>query len=340
MRSLFFLEPHKLEWRDVAAPTLLDPGDALVRPTHATLCDIDPLIIRGIAPIPGPFPIGHEAIGEVVAVGSAVTRLTPGQRVALTYYDLCGACRRCRNARPNRCEVNSPDILRRRWHGVGMTEAGYFSDLVRVPAAERACLPLPEGVAAEHLASLGDNIGFGYEYVVPHLARFPGADVLVMGGGGAGSIGLYATAFAVAAGAGKVVYADFNDDRLAIAEAFGARLHRGAPPRALGVFPITVDASGAHEGLLCAIRSTEVEGICSSVGGHFQPAPMPLLEMYAKGIHFYTGPGRGLPNMADALALIAARAIDLAPVTSDILPWADADRARATLPRKPVFVRD
>ncbi len=337
MQSLFFASPGTLEWRDVTLPRIEAPGDALVRPIVMTTCDIDPLIIAGRVPLPGPFPIGHEAIGEVLEVGSDVTRVRPGDRVVMSYYDACGQCVRCGRSNPNRCLDNSPGLARRAWHGIGFTQTGYFSDLVRVPAADFALHALPKELDPTHLGSLGDNIGFAWEYVVPHLAMRPGADVLVMGGGG--SIGLYAVAFAVAAGAGSVVYVDQAADRLAIGEGYGARVIEGPAPKAVGSFPITVDASADTAGLLCAIRSTEVEGHCSSIGGHFAPVALPMFEMYAKGINFYTGPGRGIPNVAGALAMICDGRVDPSPVTSRILPFADAAQALIKPGRKPVFRR-
>jgi threonine dehydrogenase-like Zn-dependent dehydrogenase len=338
MRSLYFIEPGRLEWRDTPRPRLEAPGDALVRPIVMTTCDIDPLIIGGKAPIPGPFAIGHEAIGEVLEVGAEVTGVRPGDRVVMTYYDTCGRCARCARSLPNRCLENSPDLRTRAWHGIGYTPTGYFSELVRVPAADYALEVLPSGLDPTHLGSLGDNIGFGWEYVVPHLQARPGADVLVMGG--CGSIALYAVMFAAAAGAGSVTYVDQAADRLAIAEGFGARVVEGPAPKAVGDFPITVDASADAASLLCAVRSTQVEGLCSSVGGHFAPVAMPLFEMYAKGITFYTGPGRGLPNVAGALAMIADGRVDPAPVTSAVLPFAEAAEALAQPSRKPVFLAE
>lgn len=335
MRQLWFDRPGRLDWREVDAPAILHPQDAIVRILVATACDIDPMIVSGHAPIPAPFPLGHEAIGEVVETGPGCG-LKPGQRVALTYYDGCAACSRCRSGRPNRCETYSPDVRDRTWHGIGFSPVGFFSDMVRVPAADAMCLALPEGADLTHLASLGDNIGFGYEFTVPHLARTPGAEVLVMGG--VGSIALFAAAFAVAGGAGRVVYHDTDRQRLDIAAAYGAEVRDGPPPARLGSFPITVDASGNTDSLICAIRSTEVEGQCSSVGGHFRPVTLPLFQMYAQGIHLYTGPGLGLPNMAHALDMILAGQVDPAPVTSGIFPLSDADRVMREPSLKPVFL--
>lgn len=335
MRSLFFVQPHTLEFRDVPEPRIEHADDALVRPIVMTTCDIDPIIIAGRLPMRGAFPLGHEAIAEVVAVGEGVKSLRPGDRVILSYYDACGRCVRCGSHRPSRCLTYSPDMANRTWHGVGQTQTGYFSDLVRVPSADYACTPFPSDLDPTHLASLGDNIGFAYEFVAPHLAARPGSDVLVMGGGG--SIAIYAAAFAVAAGARTVVYSDWDPHRLTLAERYGATAVSGPAPKQLGKFPVVVDASANTDSLLCAIRSTDVEGQLSSVGGHFAPAPLPLFEMYLRGINYYTGPGFGIPNIAGAIGLIRAKEIDFSHVTSLVAPFAEAAGILREPPLKAVF---
>ncbi|MGH7749823.1 MAG: alcohol dehydrogenase catalytic domain-containing protein [Candidatus Dormibacteria bacterium] len=84
MRELTFLGPRHLEWREVPAPVLEGPGQALVRPVAATTCDLDRwLIAGGVAPVAGPFPLGHEFVAEVVEVGEGVRRVVPGTRVAV-----------------------------------------------------------------------------------------------------------------------------------------------------------------------------------------------------------------------------------------------------------------
>lgn len=81
MQTLHYIEPRRLEWRDTAIPTLQDDREILVRPIAASICDIDRPIIEGTSPFTGPFDIGHEGIAEVIDVGDAVTRFTPGDRV-------------------------------------------------------------------------------------------------------------------------------------------------------------------------------------------------------------------------------------------------------------------
>ena len=335
MRSLYFLAPNQLEWRDVPDATIEAPTDVIVRPIAATTCDIDKYIIEGSAPMKGAFCLGHEAVGEVVEVGPEVRQRYVGERVVISYFHACGDCQRCHDAAPNRC-TNHP----KEWMGVGlpkMEAIGTFSDLVRIPHGDFALTHLPEHFDPVECASAGDNIPFGYELVVPQLLRKPGASVLIMGG--VGSIPLYTVAFALAAGAKKVDYVDDDPANLQIAADLGASVHQGPAPRRMGKYPITVDTSGKKESLLCAIRSTEDEGHCLSVGAHFHDFPLPLWEMYAQGIHFYTGPGRGIPNIVPALEMIADRQIPIGKIVSGVFPFDSASEVLLNPSRKPVFVR-
>jgi alcohol dehydrogenase len=157
--------------------------------------------------------------------------------------------------------------------------------------------------------------------VGPQLAQHPGAEVLVAGG--AGSIGVYAAGMAVALGASRVVYVDPDEKQRARAEAYGAETLDAHPER-LGPFAITVDASAAHEGLALALRSTAPDGICTSTGIYFEAqTPVPLLEMYTKGITFQTGRVHAGPAIPAVLDLIAG-GWDPAAVTNRVAAWEDA----------------
>lgn len=335
VRELIFVSPGKLEWRDRAEPAIQMPTDAIVRPLAATTCDLDRLIIRGETPFTGPFAIGHECLGEVVAVGPQVQRHRTGDLVVVNWHISCGHCLRCTTARPNSCANHQPGAM----YGLpGLGDwGGTFSDLLRVVAADTALTSLPAGLDLAAVASAADNLPFGYEFTVPHLAASPGAEVLVMGG--CGSIALYAVMFAVAAGASRVVYHDLDPSRLALAEKLGAEIRDGAVPRSVGSFLIVVDASASAASLLCALRSVEPEGIVSSVGGHFKDEPMPLFEMYRRGVRFYTGRGRGGPNVATALQWVADGRVNPAIVVSEVADFDDAPAVLAVPSLKPVLTR-
>jgi len=334
-QALRYVGPNCLEWHEVARPRIRDRRDAIVRPVASTTCDLDVRIIRGLTSFQGPFDIGHECIAEVVEVGEDAVGFQPGQLVIVSWHFSCGACDRCARDLMRTCAHHPPGAM------FGMPVAGdwggLFSDLVRVPFAAATLLPLPAGLEPTHLASLSDNIPFGYELTVPHLAFNAGADVLVVGG--AGSVALFAVAFAKAAGAGRVDYLDTDRARLQIAAKLGASVSEGPIPKAAGSYRITVDASGSAEGLLCAVRSTERDGYCSSIGAEFGHSAMPMFEMHSGGIHFSTGRARGRPHLEDALAFVSAGRVHPELITSEVQPFEQSHEVLREPSMKPILVR-
>jgi threonine dehydrogenase-like Zn-dependent dehydrogenase len=198
---------------------------------------------------------------------------------------------------------------------------------------------LPDGVAPTAVASASDNLPDAWRTVAPFLAETPGAEVLVVGGW-ARSIALYTVAVARALGAGQVVYIDTNPQRLALAERLGARVVEGPPPRRAGSFAITVDASGDPAGLACALRSVAPYGVCTSVAIYFTETALPLLEMYTRGVRFFTGRVNARPDIPRILELVRAGGLHPELVNSAIVPWEDAAEVLLADQIKPVFVRD
>jgi alcohol dehydrogenase len=319
MQQLTFLEAGKVEWREVDEPRLEDDGQAIVRPLAVATCDLDTALMHGRAPYKGPFGFGHEAVAEVVDVGDSVGGVKPGQQVSVSFQIYCGECGPCRDGRTASCEATPPMAM----YGltIGGEWGGFLSDAVRVPYANAMLFPLPDGVDAAAAASASDNMPDAWRTVGPQLAQHSGAQVLVAGG--AGSIGIYAAGMAKALGAAKVVYADPDPKRRALAESYGAETLDSYPDR-LGPFAITVDASAAQEGLALALRSTAPDGICTSTGIYFEPlTPVPLLEMYTKGITFQTGRVHAGPAIPHVLELIEG-GWDPEPVTNRVAAWDEA----------------
>jgi threonine dehydrogenase-like Zn-dependent dehydrogenase len=214
------------------------------------------------------------------------------------------------------------------------------SDLLRVPFADAMLVTLPTGLDPAHAAALGDNAIDGFRTVSEGLAKNPGARVLVAGGG-APSVGLYAVAAARALGASEVVYVDPSAERSAVAEKLGAKVVREkcTPALRIGRFPITVDASGRDEALRFCIASTDIEGLCTSVGIYFADVPFPLLDMYTRGITFVTGRINARRDLPVALGLLANGALDLASVATKVVPWDQAPEAWAEPAPKLVISR-
>jgi threonine dehydrogenase-like Zn-dependent dehydrogenase len=326
MRQLNFMEPGRLEWLEAAAPRLDGDGEAIVRPVAVATCDLDKILVRGLAPVEGPFPFGHEGVAEVLEVGDAVQGARPGDLVSVPFQVSCGDCATCRRGYTGNCER----VERMSMYGLPMGKncGGFMSDAVRVPFADAMLVPVPEDIEPTSIASLSDNIPDGWRTVAPQLAERPGAPVLICAGGAA--IALYATSIALALGAERVDFGGGSSYIRERAAELGANLLEVEFPKRFGQYPITVDASTDPEGLACAVRSTEPEGVCTSIGIYFtETTPMPLLEMFTTGIRFHTGRAHARPAMEPLLDLVRSGAFKPELVTAETAGWEDAPEAIA-----------
>jgi len=340
VQQLTYIEPGRIEPLDAPDAEIQGPGEALVRPLAVATCDIDNMLVRGLWP--GPIPMGHEGVGEVIEVGDGVASVAVGNRVVIPFQVSCGSCAECRRGLSAYCTAH-PELADRSGvemkYGMGSGAhnwGGFLSDSVRVPYADPMLVKLPAGVDPVAVASASDNIPDGYRTVAEPLAANPGASVLVVGGGG---IALYAAGIAVALGAASVDYVDRDAARLARAEKLGAHPIEGLPERLPDSYPITVDASADPAGLMLAIRSTAVEGVCTSIGIYFQPQEMPLLRMYTKGITFKTGMAHARRDLPEVLALVGSGRLHPELATGVVADWDDAPAALAELSDKTVIRR-
>jgi alcohol dehydrogenase len=336
MRQLNFVEKGKLEWRDAPDAKLEGDGQALVRPLALATCDIDVAFVQGIAPAAGPFPFGHECVGEVTEVGDSVESVKPGDLVSVPFQISCGECEACRAGRTGNCD----SVPRLSMYGLPagpQTYGGFASDAVNVPYADAMLVPIPDGVEPSAVASLSDNIPDAWRTVAPPLEAAPGSPVLIAMG--AGSIALYSIAIALALGAERVDVVGGRPRDRELAEKLGANvLDEGFPDRA-GFYPITVDASANPAGISCALRSTDADGICTSIGIYFEPTPLPLLDMFTQGITFVTGRPHVRMLMPDVLELVRQGKFDPDPMTVNKVDWDEAAEALSDLRAKTVVTR-
>ena len=336
MRQLEFIEKGRLEWREAPDPKLEGDGEAIVRPVALATCDIDVAFVRGLAPVANPFSFGHECVAEVTEVGDRVQSVEPGDLVSVPFQISCGECGACREGRTGNCE----SVPRLSMYGLPVgpqSYGGFASDAVKVPYADAMLVPIPDGVDPVAVASLSDNIPDAWRTVAPPLSEAPGAPVLIAMG--AGSIALYSVAIALALGAERVDVVGGRARDRELAERLGANvLDEGFPDRA-GFYPITVDASADPAGLACALRSTDADGICTSVGIYFQPIPLPLLDMFTQGITFKTGRPHVRGLMPDVLELVREGRFDPDPMTVRKVGWDDAAEALSDLRAKTVVSR-
>src|SRR3954469_19596634 len=182
MQALVYEGPRALRFREVDDPELTTEVGALVRPSTVATCDLDAVLVQGLPGFDPPFVLGHEVVGRVEAVGSAVTDPRVGDIVAVSYQPSCGRCRMCHRGTSSACR----DVPRTSTYGLGAAGGGWggaLADLLLVPYADFMLAPVPDGVSRRQAASASDNVADAYRCVMPHLTNDPGAPVLVAGDG-------------------------------------------------------------------------------------------------------------------------------------------------------------
>jgi threonine dehydrogenase-like Zn-dependent dehydrogenase len=338
MESLHFITPGAFEWREVPAPRLAADTDAVVRPIAVARCDLDLYIATGVVPLPGPFAFGHEAVAEVVDAGPAAG-VVPGQRVIVPFQLSCGRCDACRRGLTGSCDAYPPLANYGLGGGARTDYGGALAGAMHVAFADHMLVPLPAGLDPVAVASACDNIADGWRGVAPQLAARPGASVLVLGGL-AQSVGLYAAGAAVAQGAGRVLYLDDDPGRCAAAAAMGAETaaFTGASPRE--PFEIVVEAAGSAAALGFAIRSAARNGVVTSVAIHLsRETPLPLTDAYYKGLTLTVARVDSRTHLPGVVDCLACGRLHPEHVTHRIARFADAGDAMADPGPKLVFVR-
>ncbi|WP_069165190.1 zinc-dependent alcohol dehydrogenase [Nocardia altamirensis] len=339
MQRLMLTGPGEMRWEEHPEPQLTGPNQALVRPIAVATCDIDPAVLRGQFPLPGPYPFGHEGVAEVVAVGADVRTVAVGDRVVVPFQISCGTCRSCLRGRTGNCTSHPRLSTFGLGQLGGLDWGGLWADLVLIPHADAMLVPLPAGVDPAVVASASDNIPDGYRAVGPQLADNPGAEVLVIGGPAAPSIGLYAAGLAVALGAARVVYLDDSVERLDIARSLGAEAIEGARDTRVGRFPITVESAGGATALRAAIDATGYDGVATSVSVQLGEVPLPIFDMYTRCCTFHTGRAHARPAIPLVLDLVAEGRFDPSLVTTRTATWDEAVDALLETPIKLVVTR-
>jgi alcohol dehydrogenase len=333
-----------IAWEEIETPKLLEPRDALVRPIAVARCDLDPAIALGLYPMPAPFVMGHEMVGEVVAVGEAISNVHLGDKVIVPFQLSCMTCAPCLRGHTNACvNVPSGTAFGLGPHG-GIDLGGALAELVRVQWADVMLIPLPEGMDPVVAAGIPDNVSDGYRCVAAPLAERPGAPVLVVGGL-APSVGLYAVMAALALGAERVVYVDDDAARLELAAAAGAEVVNAKDQwdslKLAERFPIVVDANVLDPGRNFALRSVEPCGVCTSVsGGASSRSNLPLQSMYLKGVRYEIGRVHACATARPVLDLVSSGALDPARIINKVVPFSEAVEGMILPVTKVVFVND
>jgi len=311
MKALVFHGPGAKSWEEVIDPVIQLETDAIVRVDCTTICGSDLHILRGDVPEVTPGRIlGHEAVGTVEVVGSAVTNLARGDRVLVSCISACGRCRYCRESRYGQCLGGGGWIL---GHLIDGTQAEY----VRVPFADTSTYRLPSGASDEELLMLADILPTAYEVGVLNGHVQPGDTVAVVG---AGPIGLSAILGARLYTPSRIIAIDLADSRLEAAKLFGAdvMVNNGSEDAALLVRDLTdglgvdvaIEAVGVPASFELCTTLVRPGGHVANIGVHGKPASLHLETLWTRDVTITTGlvDTYSTPTL---LRLVAAHLIDV-----------------------------
>ena len=211
MRALVKARSEPGIWMERVPVPEIGPNDVLIKVRKSAICGTDVHIYNwdewAQKTVPVPLVTGHEFVGAVADVGSAVTEYRIGQRVSGEGHIVCGHCRNCRAGRGHLC---------RNTLGVGVQRPGAFAEYVALP--QHNVVPIPDDIPDE-IAAIFDPLGNAVHTALSF--DLVGEDVLVTG---AGPIGIMGALVAQCVGARKVVITDINPTRLELARKLG--VHR------------------------------------------------------------------------------------------------------------------
>jgi threonine 3-dehydrogenase len=307
---------------DVPEPAI-GINDVLIRVTHTGICGTDLHIYEwdewARATIPVPMAIGHEFVGEIVAIGTNVNDFHPGEVVSGEGHVVCGRCRNCLAGRRHLCAHTQ---------GVGVNRPGAFAEYIALPMSN---IWRHEPTVNREIAAIFDPFG----NAVHTALSFPvlGEDVLITG---AGPIGLMAIPVVKHAGARFVLVTDLNPYRLELARKMGATL--AVDPRQTSV----ADAQkqlGMHEGFDIGLEMSgsplafrEMLGNMSH-GAKIAMLGIPAKEMAIdwrqvifnmltiKGIY-----GREMYETWYKMTVMLESGLDISPVITQRFPYTDFEK--------------
>jgi len=295
MKALVYHGPGNKAWEEVPDPKILQPTDIIVRIDTTTICGTDLHILKGDVPaVTDGRILGHEGVGHVTEVGSAVSTVEVGDRVLISCISACGACSYCHQGLYAHClaEEGASGIGWIFGHLIDGTQA----ELVRVPFADNSVYKLPEHVPDEAAVMLSDILPTGFEIGVRYGKVKPGDVVAVVG---AGPVGLAAIMTAGLYGAARIIALDLDDNRLDQARSFGATdvVNSADPEWADKVMAMTdgfgvdvaIEAVGIPATFEACTKIVRPGGSVANVGVHGAPVELALQDLWIMDLSITMG---------------------------------------------------
>jgi glutathione-independent formaldehyde dehydrogenase len=222
MKAVVYDGPNKVSVKEVPNPKITHPTDAIIKLTTSAICGSDLHMYQGHTVAQPGIVFGHEPMGVVDEVGSAVKLVKKGDRVVMPFNVSCGFCINCIRGYTNACLTTNPEGVGGGYGYVGLGPyRGGQAEYVLVPHADWACLKLP----GKPFDSMEDDFVlladvFPTAYHACEMAGVqPGYTVAIFG---AGPVGLLAAMSATIKGASEIYVVDYSEKRLSVAKTIGA----------------------------------------------------------------------------------------------------------------------
>jgi threonine dehydrogenase-like Zn-dependent dehydrogenase len=321
MRGAVLYAPGDVRVEDRDDPKIVDPTDAILQLSATCVCGSDLWPYRGVEPVQGPSPMGHEYVGIVQEVGSQVRTIKPGQFVVGSFWASDNTCELCQAGYQSACLRREP-----------MGALGAQAELLRVPLADGTLVATPDVPPDDLIPSFlaaSDVLGTGW-FAAEAAEAGPHRTVAVVGDG---AVGLLAVLAASQLGAERIIAMSRHERRQQLAVEFGATdivEERGDDGVArikeltggLGAHSV-IEGVGTQESMEQAIGCTRPGGHVGFVGvAH--GVGLPVEGLFWSLVHLHGGPApvrRFLPELVD---LIWNRQIDPGKVFDLTVPLEQA----------------
>ena len=288
MKALVYRGPGLKSLEEVPNPKIVAPSDAIVKILKTTICGSDLHILKGDVPsVLHGIVLGHEGVGVIEEVGSAVTAFKKGDHVVISCISACGKCDFCRRGMYSHCS-NGGWLL-------GNTLNGTQAEYVRIPLADTSLHPIPPGMDEEALVMLSDILPTGFECGVLNGKVQPGSTVAIVG---AGPVGLAALLTAQFYSPAEIIMIDLDDNRLEVAKSFGATrtINSGKGQAAEQVMVLTggrgvdvaIEAVGIPATFTLCEEIVGAGGTIANVGVHGAKVDLHLERLWAHNITITT----------------------------------------------------
>lgn len=238
MKTMMLTGIREMQMQEVPDPLLINNTDVLIRLKVVGVCGSDVHYYNtgkiGSQQVNYPFPVGHEAAGDVIKTGKSVTRVKAGDRIAIEPAMPCRECDQCKSGRPHTCR-------KLRFLGCPGQADGCLSEYIIMP--ETSCFPIPDHMSYDE-AAISEPLAIGL-YGVKQSIPMEGAKIGILG---FGPIGMSVMLSAIARGVSRVYVTDKIDKRLKHAKKLGA-IYTGNPDSS----DITEEISNLEPELLDAV---------------------------------------------------------------------------------------